>query len=146
VDPGELARTVSEALAPALPVLVTARNAAAEVVTTRSLTALERWAARVWQRLRHKPTPESAALEIAARAVVERPDDGDAVAALRSGLRTLLEADPDLAAELAVLVEEGRRTGVFALAAGARSVAVSGNLTDGVIVTGDDNTVRRTSR
>jgi hypothetical protein len=44
------------------------------------------------------------------------------------------------------LVEDGRRTGVLTQAAGARSVAVGGDVADSVIVTGDDNTVRRTSR
>jgi len=126
--------------------LVTAGNTVSEMVTNRALTALERWAARVWQRLRHGPTAESTAVEIAARDVVERPDDLDAAAALRLQLRKLLEADPALAAELGVLVEEGRRTGVLTVAAGARSVAVGGDLSDSVIVTGDDNTVHRTSR
>jgi hypothetical protein len=100
----------------------------------------------VWRRLRQGPTPESTAVEAAARDVVQRPDDLDAAAALRLQLRKLLEADPELAAELAELVEDGRRTGVLTQAAGARSVAVGGDVADSVIVTGDDNTVRRTSR
>jgi hypothetical protein len=58
--------------------------------------------------------------------VVERPDEPDATAALRLQLRKLLEADPELAAELAELVEEGRRTGVLAMAAGSRSARSAG--------------------
>lgn len=146
MDPGELARTLSEALKPVLPVLLAAGNTARDMVTSRALTALERWAATVWQRLRHRPTPESTAVESAARDVVERPDDPDAAATLRLQLRKLLEADPELAAEVTELVEEGRRTGLLTVAAGSRSVAVGGDVADSVIVTGDDNTVRRTSR
>jgi hypothetical protein len=146
MDPGELARALSEALRPALPLLLTAGNTMSEMVAGRALTALERWAANAWQRLRHGPTPETTAVEVAARDVVQRPDDLDAVAALRVQLRKLLEADPDLATELSGLVEEGRRTGVLTVAAGARSVAVGGDVADSVIVTGDDNTVRRTTR
>jgi hypothetical protein len=146
VDPGELARTLSDGLQPVLPLLVTAGNTATEMVTGKALTALERWGARVWKRLRRSSTPESTAVEMAARDVVERPDDLDAAALLRVRLLRLLEADPELNADLATLVEEGRRTGVLTVAAGPRSVAVGGDLTDSVIVTGDDNTVRRTSR
>ena len=91
-------------------------------------------------------TPESTAVQVAARDVVQRPDDLDAAAALRLQLRKLLEADPRLAEELAGLVEEGRRAGVLTVAAGARSVAVGGDMSDSVIVTGDDSTVRRTKR
>jgi hypothetical protein len=146
MDPGELARALSEALRPALPLLLTAGNTMSEMVAGRALTALERWAANAWQRLRRGPTPETTAVEVAARDVVQRPDNLDAVAALRVQLRKLLEADPDLATELSGLVEEGRRTGVLTVAAGARSVAVGGDVADSVIVTGDDNTVRRTTR
>jgi hypothetical protein len=146
VDPGELARTLSEGLKPVLPLLLTAGNTATEMVAGKALTALERWGARVWQRLRRSSTPESTAVEIAAREVVQRPDDLDAAALLRVRLLRLLEADPELGADLAVLVEEARHTGVLTVAAGPRSVAVGGDLTDSVIVTGDDNTVRRTSR
>jgi hypothetical protein len=142
----ELARTLSEDLKPALPLLVTAGNTVSEMVAGRALTAFERWAVKVWRRLRHSQTPQSTVVEAAARDVVQRPDDLDAAAAMRLQLRKLLEADPELAAELAALVEEGRRTGVLTVAAGARSVAVSGDVTDSVIVTGDDSTVRRTSR
>jgi hypothetical protein len=146
VDVAELARTLSEGLTPALPVLITAGNTVSERVTSRALTAFERWTARVWQRLRHRSTPEFTAVEIAARDVVERPGDRDAAASLRLQFCKLLEADPELAADLTALVEEGRRTGVLTVAAGARSVAVGGDVADSVIVTGDDNTVRRTSR
>ena len=146
VDPGELARTLSDGLKPVLPLLVTAGDTATEMVVGRALTALERWGTRVWQRLRRSSTPESTAVEIAARNVVERPGDHDAAASLPAQLLRLLEADPELAADLAVLAEEGQRTGVLTVAAGPRSVAVGGDLTDSVIVTGDDNTVRRNSR
>lgn len=146
MDLGELARTLGEGLKPVLPLLVTAGNTATELMTGKALSALDRWGTRVWQRLRRSSTPESTAVEIAARDVVERPDDLDAAASLRIRLLRLLEADPKLAADLAVLVEEGRRTGVLTVAAGPRSVAVGGDLTDSVIVTGDDNTVRRNSR
>jgi hypothetical protein len=142
LDPVELARALSEGLKPALPFLLTAGNTVSEMAAGRTLTALERWAAKVWRRLRHDQAPESTAVEIAAREVVQRPDDLDAVAALRLQLRKVLEADPELAGELAGLVEEGRRSGVLTVAAGDRSVAVGGDVTDSVIMTGDDSTVR----
>jgi hypothetical protein len=146
LDLGELARVLSEALKPALPLLLTAGNTVSEMAAGRALTALERWATKVWRRLRRGPAPESTAVQNAAREVVQRPDDLDAVAALRLQLRKLLEADPELATELAGLVEEGRRTGALTVAAGARSVAVGGDVADSVIMTGDDSTVRRTTR
>jgi predicted Rdx family selenoprotein len=146
LDPVELARTLSEGLKPVLPLLVTAGNTMSEMVTGRALTAVEQWAIKVWRRLRQGSTPESTAVQVAARDVVQRPDDLDAAAALRLQLRKLLEADPRLAEELAGLVEEGRRAGVLTVATGARSVAVGGDMSDSVIVTGDDSTVRRTTR
>jgi hypothetical protein len=146
LDPVELARTLSEVLKPALPLLVTAGDTMSEIVAGRAVTALEQWAIKVWRRLRQGSRPESTAVQIAARDVVQRPDDDDAAAALRLQLRKLLEADSKLAEEVAGLVEEGRRIGVVTVAAGARSVAVGGDVADSVIVTGDDNTVRRTTR
>jgi hypothetical protein len=146
MDLVELSYTLGDGLKPVLPLLLTAGNTATEVMTGKALTALERWGAKVWRRLRRSPTPESTAVEIAARDIVQRPDDLDTARSLRVRLLKLLESDPELAADLAVLVEEGQRAGVLTVAAGSRSVAVGGDLTDSVIVTGDENTVRRNSR
>lgn len=81
---------------------------------------------RIWDKLRGRVEEKPAATE-AVNDVAERPDDEDRQAALRIQLRKLLEEDPELAAELSGLWEEGKAKGVVNVnvtASGAGSVAV----------------------
>jgi hypothetical protein len=80
-----------------------------------------------------------AALE-AARDVAERPDDERPRAALELQLEKLLAERPALLDELAPIVKDAVAAGV--VAAGERSVAVGGNISGGVIVTGDSAVIR----
>ena len=67
------------------------------------------------------------------------PDAPDAQAALRLQLRKALEADPALAAEVARLWEEVKAASVTVVASGDRSVAIGGDVSDSIIITGDRN-------
>jgi len=67
--------------------------------------------------------------------------DEDALAALRLQLKKLLEADAALAQELARLLEQARASGQTVIAGGNRSVAIGGDASGSVIVTGDRNRV-----
>ena len=72
MDPVELARTLSETLKPALPLLVTVGDTISEIVAGRAVTALEQWAIKVWRRLRQGPRPESTAVQVLRNALRER--------------------------------------------------------------------------
>jgi hypothetical protein len=80
---------------------------------------------------------EDPAARTAAEQAAERPEDRRIHAALELELERLLEADPELASEVARLWEQAKVAGGPAIAAGDRSIAVSGTAT-GVFITGDD--------
>jgi hypothetical protein len=71
--------------------------------------------------------------------VIDDPDDGDSQAALRKAIRKALTADEELAAQVKAMLVEA--AGVRVTASGERSVAAQ--TISGVVVTGDDATVRR---
>jgi len=83
-----------------------------------------------------------AALE-AVQDAAERPDDEDALAALRLQLKKLLAEDEPLAKELARLLPQSGPAGQTVTASGSRSVAIGGNVSGSVIVTGDNNKVNK---
>ena len=123
-------------LAPFLPTFLA--ETVADAARTHGGEALEH-AKRLWERLRGGVEEREAAAEAAAD-VAARPEDPRAVSALELQLEKLLERDPELAAEVGRLWEEAQRAGV--VAAGERSVAVGGDVSGSVVVTGDQNTVR----
>jgi hypothetical protein len=126
-------------LAPFLPHLV-------ETGTRIGTDAAERFGAeawehakRIWQRLGPRVEEKPAASE-AARDVADRPDDDDAVAALRLQLRKVLADDPALADDVRRLWKEAEAanvTEVTVTASGERSVALGGGMSGGQINTGD---------
>jgi len=63
--------------------------------------------------------------------------------ALRVQIRKILQEDETLAAEIARLWGEAQASGVTVTAAGNRSVAIGGNVSGSVIVTGDKNKIER---
>jgi len=94
----------------------------------------------LWDKLRSKMEARPAALE-AAQDAAAHPDDEDALAALRLQLKKLLAEDQPLAQELARLLEQTRPAGQTVIASGERSVAVGGDVSGSVILTGDHNKV-----
>jgi hypothetical protein len=96
----------------------------------------------LWDKLRPKVEARPAALE-AAQDAAAHPDDEDALAALRLQLKKLLAEDQALAQELARLLPQSGPAGQTVIASGDRSVAIGGNVSGSVIVTGDQNVVHQ---
>jgi len=132
-------------LAPYLPYLVKglklAGQEAAKKLGEKAGEGGFEQAKALWDRLRPKVEARPAALE-AAQDAADHPDDADALAALRLQLRKLLAEDDSLAQELARLLPQSGPAGQTVVASGERSVAIGGDVSGGVIVTGDRNTVQ----
>lgn len=110
----------------------------------------------IWDRLRGR-LGEDAALKEAA----ESPEDPDVQAALRVAIGRVLKEDPELATQLAALLEQAKSgaaagprvdvqgdrnvvaQGTGAVAVGERGVAIGGSVNGSVIVTGDRGSVER---
>jgi transketolase len=124
-------------LAPFLPTLVKAGEKAVEKAADAVSDEAFKYARALWEKLKPgvdaKPAAKEAAEEVAAR-----PDDEDALAALRLQLRKLLEEDTRLAGDLAAIWQKAEAANVVQVtASGERSVAVGGDVTGSTIVTGD---------
>ena len=96
-------------------------------------------ARRIWARLWPRIAAREAAVE-AVHDVEARPDDSRARGALELQLEKLMRSDPELASEITQLWRDTVSSGV--LAVGTRSVAVGGDVSSSVIVTGDEATIR----
>jgi len=96
----------------------------------------------LWEKLRPKVEAKPAALE-AATDVAANPKDEEALAALRLQLKKLLAEDESLAQELARLLPQSGPAGQTVTASGTRSVAIGGNVSGSVIVTGDRNKINQ---
>ena len=127
-------------LSPCLGVLLKGVNAAAEEIGKAVAPELLDHAKRLWARLWPHVESKPAALE-AAGDVAQAPDDARTRAAFELQLEKLLKERPELASELAPIVKDAVASGVVAV--GERSVAVGGNVSGGVIVTGDSSTVQQ---
>lgn len=124
-------------LAPFLPTLVKAGEQVVERAASAASDEAFTYAKALWERLKGKVGERPAAQE-AAEDVASRPDDEDALAALRLQLRKLLEEDEELAGELAGIWKKAEAANVVRVtASGERSVAVGGDVTGSTIVTGD---------
>ena len=141
-DPNEIARQIVQFLAPFLPYLLKAVEKAAEEAGRKLGAAAWEQAQALWARLRPKVEARPAAQEAVAD-VAAHPQDEDALAALRLQLRKLLEEDPALREEVARLWQETRATGPTVAAVGPRSVAIGGDVSGSVIITGDHHRVAR---
>jgi hypothetical protein len=103
-----------------------------------SATATVQVGSRLLRRVlgRGEPTPvRQAVTELA-----EAPADEDRVAVLRAELRRAMQADPQLAADVALVLREAR---VAVTAPGNRAVAVQHNT--GIVQTGDGSSARQGS-
>ena len=145
MDP-QLPAQLVQFLAPFLPYLVKgAKLAGQEAARKLGEKAGEQGFEQVkalWDKLRPKVEARSAALE-AAQDAAAHPDDEDTLAALRLQLKKLLAEDEALAQEMTCLLEQARPAGPTVIASGERSVAVGGDVSGSVIVTGDRNTVQQ---
>ena len=147
MDPVQLTQTLWDALQPYLPLLLAEAAKEGGKQVPAAVKA-------IWQalagRLRGKPAA-SEALDDLRRA----PNDADAQAALRLQMRKLLAGDADLAAQLAVLLQQADAhyhaelhgdgaiaQGPGAKAVGERGVFIGGNAQGNIIVTGDENEVQ----
>ncbi len=122
-------------LAPVLPALIGAGKAIGQEAASAVGGQAADLARRVWERLQgtveERPTAKSAANDVAAD-----PNDETARGTLELQLKKLLKDDPKLRSDLAALVAEGERQGVFA----DRGAVVYGDVSvsDGAIFIGRD--------
>jgi len=127
-------------LSPCLGVLLAGADAAAEQIGASVGADVLALAKRLWGKLRHHVERKRAALE-AAEDVARRPDDERARGALELQLEKILSELPALTGEIDSILKQAVAAGV--VAAGERSVAVGGNVTGSVIVTGDSGVVQQ---
>lgn len=130
--------TLTAFLAPLLPALLKIGSQVAQETVEAVGEDAVGFGRKIWDKLRGKVEAKPAAAE-AVNDVAERPDDEDLQAALRVQLRKLLEEDPELAADLGRLWEEGKATGavnVTVTASGAGSVAIGHDAQGSTITTG----------
>ncbi|MFE7772604.1 hypothetical protein ACFU5O_01615 [Streptomyces sp. NPDC057445] len=110
-------------------VLTRAESAAADATVNLGRRILQ----AVWRR---RDEAGRAALEAAVAEVAEEPQDPDTAAVLRRHLKRALRDDPELRAELAVLLPAGEGA---VTASGERSIAAR---TITTAITGDNATIR----
>ena len=134
----ELAQKISAFLLPLLPYLLKVRDKAAEEVGKK--IGGEGWerAKALWEKLRRKKAVEQVAQTAAAL-----PDNQALRDALREEIAHALQEDGDLREEVARLWGEAEAAGVTVTASGDRSVAVGGDVSGSVIITGDRNRVEK---
>lgn len=131
---------VTQGLAPFLPYLL---KGGAEAAKAAAGELGKRLSADGWEGLKklaeklQKKAEDKPALKEALADAQAAPQDEDALAALRLQLRKLLQDDPALLAEAAQALTSLQAAGVTVTASGDRSVAIGGDVTGSVIVTGD---------
>jgi len=140
MDPNvlELAQKIAAFLMPLLPYLLKVGDKAAEEVGKK--IGGEGWerAKALWDKLRRKKNVEQVAQTVAAL-----PDNQALREALREEIARALQEDSALREEIARLWGEAEAAGVTVTAIGDRSVAIGGNVSGSVIITGDRNRVER---
>jgi hypothetical protein len=142
MDAAILARDVTTFLVPVLPYLLKSGEEAAKEVGKNVGGEVWSLAKALWSTLSPKVETKPAAME-AAQDSANAPGDDDAVASLRVQLKKLLTDDPDLAAKIDELWQQGKTIGLTNVVAGTRAVVTSGDVKDSAIVTGDRNQVTR---
>jgi hypothetical protein len=134
----ELAQKIGAFLLPLLPYLLKVGDKAAEEVGKK--IGGEGWerAKALWERLRRKKAVEQVAQTAAAL-----PDNQALREALREEIARALQEDSALREEIARLWVEAETAGVTVTASGDRSVAVGGDVSGSLIITGDRNRVEK---
>jgi hypothetical protein len=141
MDYPQLSAQLVQYLAPFLPYLVkglklAGQEAAKKLGEQASEQAFER-AKALWDKLRRKKNVEQVAQTVAAL-----PDNQALREALREEIARALQEDSALREEIARLWGEAEAAGVTVTAIGDRSVAIGGNVSGSVIITGDRNITR----
>ena len=136
MDIQALAQQMASFLMPLLPSLLKVGDKAAEEVGKK--IGDEAWdrAKALWSKLRRKKNVEQVAQTVAAL-----PDNQALRDALREEIARALQEDGALREEVARLWGEAQASGVTVTASGDRSVAIGGNVSGSVIITGDHNKV-----
>jgi hypothetical protein len=132
----QLPAQLVQLLAPYLPYLVkgvelAGQEAAKKLGEKAGEQGFEQ-AKALWDKLRHKKNVEQVAQTVAAL-----PDNQALREALREEIARALAEDPALAQELARLLPQSGPAGQTVIASGDRSVAIGGNASGNVIITGD---------
>lgn len=136
-----LATQVVSKIGPFLPYLVAAGHGVVESLGEHEDEA-GKLASSLWEALRPSVEAKPAARD-AVEYAAEQPKDEDAQVALRLQIRRLMTEDAELAAQLGRIIQGSQQPGstVKVTASGARSVAVGGSASGGVVITGDQNRV-----
>lgn len=138
MDVAILAKELAPFLAPILADLMKMGGIAAEEASKRlGVEVTGGFLGKLRSRIEGKPAAQEAVADF-----VAAPDDEDALGSLRLQLKKILSEDENLANEVSRLLEKAKASNPGAFAMGDRSVAIVGNLSGSVIVTGDDNQVR----
>jgi hypothetical protein len=132
----QLPAQLVQLLAPYLPYLVkgvelAGQEAAKKLGEKAGEQGFEQ-AKALWDKLRHKKNVEQVAQTVAAL-----PDNQALREALREEIARALAEDDSLAQELARLLPQSGPAGQTVIASGERSVAIGGNASGNVIITGD---------
>ncbi len=142
MDIGTLAQDLTAFLAPFLPYLVEAGkkvgSRASEEIGKRFGEAAWQKAQALWDALRGKPNVEQVA-----RTAAALPDNQALREALREEIERALAEDQALATTVMRLWAQVQTTQQTTTAVGNRSVAIGGDVTNTVIITGDHNRVDR---
>jgi len=136
-DLDEIARQIVQFLVPFLPYLLKAGEKAAEEAGRKLGVAAWEQAGTLWARLRRKKNVEQVAQTVAAL-----PDNQALREALREEIARALQEDGALREEIARLWGEAEAAGVTVIARGDRSVAIGGDVSGSIIITGDHNKVK----
>jgi len=142
MDYPQLSAQLVQFLAPYLPYLVKglklAGQEAAKALGEKAGEQGFEQAKALWDKLRRKKNVEQVAQTVAAL-----PDNQALREALREEIARALEEDEALAQELARLLPQSGPAGQTVIASGERSVAIGGNVSGSVIVTGDRNKINK---
>ena len=126
MDPTTLAAAVVTAVGPCLPRLLELGGKVADGAAEKAGELLLSGAYKLWETLRAKFS-QHPGLERAAQDLAHAPADPDLAAALRVQLRTLLAADPALAAELAALLQSSGGTHIEQRVSGKGHIVSAGD-------------------
>lgn len=138
MDLAALAKDLIVFLAPFLPFLLKAGEGAAEEAGKKMGSAAWERAKALWDKLGRKERVRKAA-----EAAAALPDNPAVQQGVEVEVARALQEDEALRGEVVRLWEAAKAAGVAVAAVGDRSVAIGGNVSGSVIVTGDQNIVER---
>lgn len=132
----DLAQMVINFLTPAFPYLLLLGNEAAEEASKKIGGDLWEGAKSLWHKLWPKVEAKPDAVEIV-KELAESPKAEDSQAALRRHLTKIFTDDNALANEVRQILDKTGNTRVQTKVQGDRNVTIGGNVSGGIISTGD---------